>query len=347
MNSTDIKVFQKIVWNYYTTSGRGNLPWRSAQHKASQSKQKLDPYRVWVSEVMLQQTQVDRVIPFFTTWMHKFPTVQKLAAASQIDILKLWKGLGYNSRALRMKQCAQEIVKNYRGKFPKIPEELQKLPGIGPYTAGAIVAFAYDQPTVMIETNIRRVFIHHFFEAPSTRGGQGGVSVLAEKTRHTSALMGTSSRRGGSTKKIPPRPIGTPPKLGGDEYKIHDAQILELVQKTLPTKNVREWYWALMDYGAFLGRTLNISGKKYNPNVQSKHYTKQSKFIGSDRQIRGKVLEILLAQKSQTIQHKKLVKLVNLVSEYSTDQNRIQTILKDLQKDGFVTITKSNIELKK
>ena len=153
-NAQQIKRFKEVVWSYYKTSARANLPWRK----------KINPYRIWVSEVMLQQTQVDRVIVFFDTWMKSFPTVKNLANASQIDILKQWKGLGYNSRALRMKQAAQTIIDSYKGIFPKNIEELQTLPGIGPYTAGAISAFAYNQPIAIIETNIRRVFIHHFFQ---------------------------------------------------------------------------------------------------------------------------------------------------------------------------------------
>jgi A/G-specific adenine glycosylase len=108
-NAQQIKRFKEVVWSYYKTSARANLPWRK----------KINPYRIWVSEVMLQQTQVDRVIVFFDTWMKSFPTVKNLANASQIDILKQWKGLGYNSRALRMKQAAQTIIDSYKGIFPK------------------------------------------------------------------------------------------------------------------------------------------------------------------------------------------------------------------------------------
>ncbi len=280
LSTGEIKKFQKIIWDYYKTSGRGMLPWRL----------KINLYKVWVSEVMLQQTQVDRVIPFFNAWMKAFPTVQKLANASQVEILKLWKGLGYNSRALRMKKTAHSIVKNYNGKFPKTLHELEQLSGIGPYTAGAICAFSYNQPVVIIETNIRRVYIHHFFH---------------------------------------------------DQANVHDTEILELVKKTLP-ENTREWYWALMDYGSFLGRTLNISGKRYNPNVQSKQYIKQSKFAGSDRQIRGKILEILLGKKSITIQ-----KLQQGLESLSNDKKRVTKILQQLEKDGFIKIKDQKFSLKK
>ncbi len=283
LSQKEIQRFQKIVLNYHTVSGRNQLPWRK----------KINPYRVWVSEVMLQQTQVDRVIPFFNNWIQAFPDIATLAGASQVNVLKYWKGLGYNSRALRMKQCAEEIIQKYHGKFPKEKSVIEQLPGIGPYTAGAIVAFAYNQPAVIIETNIRRVFIHHFFQ---------------------------------------------------DNEKVSDSEILTLVEKTLPDSDFRTWYWALMDYGSYLGRTLNIAGKKYNPNVQSKHYHKQSKFIGSDRQIRGKLLEVLLQEKNNTMT---MVKLKNSIAELTMDDQRIQKILDQLQVENFVTIQKKNIQLKK
>ncbi len=282
VSPAQIKKFKETIWNYYKTSGRGNLPWRK----------NINPYRVWVSEVMLQQTQVDRVVNFFNAWIKSFPTVKKLAEASQIQILKLWKGLGYNSRAIRMKKTAELIMHDYKGKFPNDYVLLQKLPGIGPYTAGAISAFANNQSVVIIETNIRRVFIHYFFN---------------------------------------------------DETDVHDESILELVKKTLNTKNPREWYWALMDYGSFLGRTLNIKGKKYNPNVQSKHYTKQSKFTGSDREIRGKILEILLHANNNAIMNEKLQ---TEISDFSKDEKRIAKIVNELHRDGFIEIAKNKILLK-
>lgn len=277
-----IKQFQKTVWNYYKTSARHNLPWRK----------NINPYHIWVSEVMLQQTQVDRVVKFFDAWMKQFPTVQKLANASQIEILKQWKGLGYNSRAIRMKQAAQAIVSDYKGRFPSDYSELQKLPGIGPYTAGAISAFVYNQPIAIIETNIRRVFIHHFFQ---------------------------------------------------DHTDVHDEDILELVEKTLDKKNPREWYWALMDYGSFLGRTLNIKGKKYNPNVQSKHYSKQSKFQGSDREIRSSILQLLLKNDNSISK----IKLAKEIKNLSDDSERIAKIMNQMNREGYFEINGVNIQLKK
>jgi A/G-specific adenine glycosylase len=283
LSNKEIQKFQNIVLNYFTTSGRGHLPWR----------EKINPYKVWVSEVMLQQTQVDRVIPFFKNWMSHFPNIQTLANASQVEILQHWKGLGYNSRALRMKKCAQVITEQYGGVFPREKSIIETLPGIGPYTAGAIIAFVYNHPTVIIETNIRRVFIHHFFN---------------------------------------------------DREHVTDQEILDLVEKTLPEKDFRTWYWALMDYGSYLGRTLNILGKKYNPNVQSKHYHKQSKFTGSDRQIRGKILEILLQEKNNTIT---ITKLKRGIGELTIDNERVQKILNQLQEENFIIVQGSKIQLKK
>lgn len=281
-DAQQIKKFKEAVWNYYKTSARTNLPWRK----------NINPYHIWVSEVMLQQTQVDRVVKFFDTWMKSFPTVKNLANASQIDILKQWKGLGYNSRALRMKQAAQTIIDSYKGVFPKTYEELQTLPGIGPYTAGAISAFAHNQPVVIIETNIRRVFIHHFFQ---------------------------------------------------DYTDVHDEDILKLVEKTLDKKDLKKWYWALMDYGSFLGRTLNIKGKKYNPNVQSKHYKKQSKFEGSDREIRSNILRLIL-ENNNSIQK---IKLLKEIQKFSKDEQRIEKIMNQMMKEGYFEISRKNIQLKK
>ena len=141
------------VLDYYERCGRHTLPWRLTQ----------DPYRILVSELMLQQTQVERVIPKYETFIHRWPTTKTLARASLGDIIIAWQGLGYNRRAKFLHECAIAIENNHHGVFPKTEEELRLLPGIGPYTASAVCAFAYNQPVILIETNVRRVFIHHFF----------------------------------------------------------------------------------------------------------------------------------------------------------------------------------------
>lgn len=143
--------FKKIVWGYYNKYGR-DLPWR---HDIS-------PYKILVSEVMLQQTQVARVVLKYKEFLRKFPTLQSLALASKRDVLMAWSGLGYNRRALYLHGAATALSKEKE--FPRTVDELVCLPGVGKNTAGAILVYAFNIPTVFIETNIRRVYIHHFFK---------------------------------------------------------------------------------------------------------------------------------------------------------------------------------------
>ena len=145
--------FRKIVLCHYKKHGRHHLPWRKTKN----------PYRILVSEIMLQQTPVDRVLPKYQEFLKQFPSIKKLAAASLGDVLRAWQGLGYNRRAKYLHQCAAVIIYDNGGIWPRTVNELQALPGIGPYTAGAVMAFAYNQPIPIIETNIRTVYLHHFF----------------------------------------------------------------------------------------------------------------------------------------------------------------------------------------
>ncbi len=148
-----IKAFQKTVLGFYKKHGRHDLPWRKTR----------DPYRILVSEVMLQQTQVERIVPKYKAFLERFPNIVSLSEAPLADVLVLWSGLGYNRRALYLQRAAKAVVSEYGGKFPKDAETLETLPGIGPYTARAVATFSHDAPYIFIETNIRRVFIHAFF----------------------------------------------------------------------------------------------------------------------------------------------------------------------------------------
>jgi len=172
-------VFIQTVKEYYHKHGRHDLPWRMTT----------DPYKIVVSEIMLQQTQVSRVIEKYYTFLKAFPTVQVLANASLQQVLLQWSGLGYNRRARFLHQMAQTVVKEKSGVFPKHFDELLELPGIGHYTAGAICAFAYNKPITIIETNIRTVFLYHFFNNSKEAQHDGLVKVadsellpLIEKT---------------------------------------------------------------------------------------------------------------------------------------------------------------------
>ena len=146
--------FVAIVKTYYKKHGRHELAWRKTT----------DPYRILVSEVMLQQTQVERVVPKYQAFLKVFPTIQILAKAPLGEVLVIWQGLGYNRRAKMLHLCAQQIVTTHKDRFPKSEQELIALPGIGSYTARAILAFAYNQALPLIETNVRSVYIHHFFK---------------------------------------------------------------------------------------------------------------------------------------------------------------------------------------
>jgi A/G-specific adenine glycosylase len=152
LSSQEIRRFQKLVYDHYHKNGR-KLPWRKTR----------DPYHILLSELMLQQTQVARVIDKYTELLRRFPTIESLARAPLRDVLEVWQGLGYNRRALALKRLAAIIVDDYGGKIPPHIEALQALPGVGAATAGAVCAFSFNKPAVFVETNIRSVFIHYFF----------------------------------------------------------------------------------------------------------------------------------------------------------------------------------------
>jgi A/G-specific adenine glycosylase len=169
-----IHTFQINIYAYYENHGR-QLPWRETN----------DPYRIIVSEIMLQQTQVPRVLAKYEKFIRTFPDFTALAQASVQEILRVWQGLGYNRRALALKKTAEVVVSHYSGVLPAEPAELLKLPGIGPYTAAAIAAFAFNRPVMFIETNIRTVFIHCFFH-DQTVVKDREILPLIEQTLDTS-----------------------------------------------------------------------------------------------------------------------------------------------------------------
>jgi A/G-specific adenine glycosylase len=226
LTTVQIANFRRLVYAFFRKHKR-DLPWRHTT----------DPYRIFVSEVMLQQTQVDRVAVKFVSFTQSFPTWSALAKAPLDQVLAEWQGMGYNRRARFLKLAAIAVVKDHGGRLPDDPDQLKQLPGIGTATAASIAAFAFNKPTVFIETNIRSVFIHHFF-----RGKTG----------------------------------------------IDDTRILPLVEQTLDRKQPARWYSALMDYGTALKK---VQG---NPSRRSRHHHRQSRFEGSTRQMRGRILKMLL-----------------------------------------------------
>src|SRR5882724_867592 len=152
LRAEQIYDFQNNILSWYKKHKR-DLPWRRTR----------DPYHILVSEVMLQQTQVARVIPKFETWLTQFPTISDLAKAKVSDVLSYWSGLGYNRRALNLKKTAEIIVRDFAGKFPQQEKQLLLLPGIGTYTARAVLCFAFDKQVAVVDTNVRKVILTQNF----------------------------------------------------------------------------------------------------------------------------------------------------------------------------------------
>ena len=303
-----IPQFQKIILAWYKKNRR-DLPWRRTK----------DPYKILVSEVMLQQTQVTRVIPKYEEFLKAFPTLEKLAKAPNKKLLKVWAGLGYWRRAKYLKEATKTILaaratnsqtsprrrfgtvpaqrdKSPRAQTPKsrrdfegrsfgtsLPEQLQKLPGIGPYTARALACFAFGSTEAFLDTNIRRVYLHFFF-----------------------------------------------PKRKG----VIDSEILKIAQKAVWAKNPREWHYALFDYGAQVLKNKKI-------NKRSKHYHKQSKFEGSFRSFRTKIMRFLLDQQNQTATKSRIKRfLKEAQSPYVPEK-----VLAALEKDGLVKKKRNSYSL--
>jgi A/G-specific adenine glycosylase len=255
-----IEEFRQMVLAFYQQHKRP-MAWRETT----------DPYLILVSEIMLQQTQVERVALKYPEFIARFPDFPALARASPADILPVWQGMGYNRRAIALQKCAVRVMTEFGGTLPRDVDILETFPGIGRATASSIAAFAFNLPVVFIETNIRRVFIHFFFSY-------------------------------------------------GDQ--VNDTEILPLAERALDRENPREWYWALMDLGTSLKKSVP------NPNRRSAHYTKQSAFEGSDRKIRGGILRMLVSGQKMTA--------VQISRACAEETERVAKILEALESEGFI-----------
>lgn len=243
-NGSSVQEFQSMILDFYRQEGR-SFPWRET----------CDPYEILVSELMLQQTQTERVVPKYLNWLQEFPTAQALAQAPFSQVLAAWSGLGYNRRAGYLQEACRQVVEELSGVFPSSACELEKLRGVGPYTARAVATFAFNKPEVFIETNIRSVYLFLFFPRDNFPSGQEGGHKEADEASH---------------------PV-----------KVADSSLMPLIEVTLYHEDPRSWYYALMDYGARLKKSTA------NPNRRSLHYSRQSKFQGSLRQARGAIVKIL------------------------------------------------------
>jgi A/G-specific adenine glycosylase len=268
----DLCSFRDHVLGFYADWGR-SFPWRETA----------DPYRILLSEVMLQQTQTFRAEPKYRRFLLLWPDFQALAHATLADVLYEWKGLGYNRRALYLCRAAK-MTESWNWTIPDDPVSIRSLPGVGKATAAALLAFCYNEPSVYLETNIRRVLLTCFFP---------------------------------------------------DESGVPDKQLESLLERLVRmTDDRKSWYYALMDYGVLLKELLP------NANTRSAHYTRQSKFENSDRQIRGLLIHILTESPP-----KMQPELCSMLDSFAGE--RVCRCLGQLQREGFVEETEAGYTIKR
>ena len=261
-------VFRRIIRSFYREHGRA-FPWRNIKN----------PYRILVSEVMLQQTQTSRVLERYPMFLRQFPTVKALARAPLQEVLSLWEGMGYYRRARNLHASAQTICADWNGRVPRTAEGLRTLPGIGEYTAAAVSAFAFNISVQMIETNIRSVYLHTFFQ---------------------------------------------------DKLDVQDSEIMNLIQETMDCANPRDWFYALMDVGVVIKRLYP------SINKSSRHYSRQSPYVGSSRELAAKILRSVVGESSGT-------SIESLSRILQVESHRIQEQVARLVKDRLLHVSERGI----
>ncbi|MFW9967545.1 MAG: Fe-S cluster assembly protein HesB [Candidatus Thorarchaeota archaeon] len=262
IDSTSIVEFQNMIMTWWERNAR-NLPWRDEP----------SPYHVLVSEVMLQQTQVNRVVPKYQEFLEAFPTIESLAEADAKKLLQIWSGLGYNRRAIWLRDAAREIVE--RGEFPVTAEDLCALKGIGPYTSRSILIFAFNRDLAAVDTNIRRVLI---------------ACGFAEETMSANQLQ-------------------------------------TVADQLLLRGRSRDWHNALMDYGS---NVLPSSKTGIAPT------SRQSRFEGSNRQVRGAIIRHLTCFNSLSPQE-----LLSSLHEEGVHFTNLESTIDQLVDEGFIERTSS------
>ncbi len=223
ISKPQIKTFQDKILTWYAVHQR-DLPWRKSR----------DPYRILVSEIMLQQTQVNRVIPKYEAWFAAFPTVHDLAKAPVSEVLHYWSGLGYNRRALNLKKTATVVSENYQGNFPQTEKELLALPGIGQYTARAIMCFAFDQQVAVVDINVKKVILTQLLKGPETINVADTTDIK--------------------------------------ENKVSDKEIAAIAETLVPQGKAYDWNQALMDYSSLMLKKEKIDVPKQSTFKGSRRY---------------------------------------------------------------------------
>ena len=262
-----VSSFQTVIKDYYREYGRV-FPWRETT----------DPYHILVSEFMLQQTQTSRVVDKYNEFISAFPDVFQLARSPFREVLRVWQGLGYNRRALALHKTAGEIADRFYGQVPDDPILLHQLPGVGEYTASAMIAIAFNKPAIVLDTNIRTVYLYFFFRETEIVGKN---------------------------------------------------EIVLFIEATLDHDSPREWYYALFDYGAML--------KRENKDREAGKRRKQSTFRGSDREIRGDILRLLLDTAEITEDQ--------LFTRLLSDEDRIRRIVSQLHEEGLIDNSDGSIRI--
>ena len=260
-----IQRFQKKVFSFYQKNKR-DLPWRKTT----------DPYKILLSELMLQQTQVKRVILYYDKWIARWPTIDALASASLSKVLQMWMGLGYNTRAVNLHITARKIVTEFNSDVLKAMKQYKELPGIGRYTSQAVQIFSSNENLFTVDTNIRRIFICEF-------------------------------------------DLST---------KIPEKELWGLAERCLPLGKSRDWHNALMDYGA-----LHLTARK----TGIKPKTQQSRFEGSNREIRAKILRCLLTNSTS---------LSELEKKLGIKQKRLRSILDKMINEKIIAKRNNTYQLK-
>ncbi|MCH3916549.1 MAG: DNA repair protein [Spirochaetia bacterium] len=278
-NSEDLKRFADKVLAFRMAHGR-HFPWQET----------FDPYRILVSEIMLQQTQTERVVAKYQAFTEHWPTLESLAKAGVDEVLPLWKGLGYNRRCLNLIKAAK-MTEDFGYQIPDDPTFISSLPSVGPSTTAALLSFAFGHPSIYIETNVRTVLFTLFY--PQTKKD--------EKVAENQLTYGKKAT-------------------------ISDKELKSLLENILPfVTDTKQWYYALLDVGAQMKKELPPD------TARSSHYHSQSPFKGSDRQLRGQVLQQIIDKGPQTAKQ-----LLTCLAEKGWETTRISKALWTLLQDGLL-----------
>jgi len=299
MQKDKIQFFQNVILNWYSKNKR-DLPWRTTT----------DPYKIIVSEIMLQQTQVDRVIPKYQKFLETFPTIEALEKAPLSQVIELWAGLGYNRRAVNLQAMAKQVTEEYQGRMPKRIEQLQTLKGIGPYTASAVACFAFAQDVPVIDTNIRRIMDRYY--GNEERSGKQREQITFENTK----------------KSVP----------NGKGVAWNNA-LMDFGSLVCTAKNPQCASCPLKNDCNFFRELQTLT-----PEQQKKIFEttkKQPSFKHSTRYYRGQILKLI--RENKTIEEE--IVLTHILKEEKLDKTTAKKLIQDLMNDQLLEKNNTKLQL--